>query len=109
MRKILLLTLFIISLSCTHAPTRADRMERQATDYLQHTTKPLKAYPIVAESTESPDTLFVGFVGYRCSIDRDLSVYKVVFVGVQGDSIVYVGNHEGTARFATFGNEINVN
>jgi len=102
MRKLLLLTVAVALLSCSHTPTRPERMEKAATEYMRRTTKPLKSHVIEAECLESGDTQFVGFVGYRCTIDNTLSAYKVVFVGVRGDSIVYVGNSEESANIAAF-------
>ena len=92
---LILLVLFLCS--CSHTPTRAELIEQKATEYLQRTTHPMNDYCVVAKGTESKDSIFVGFVGYRCMIADQYSIYRVVFVGVKGDSIVYVGTNEETA------------
>lgn len=99
MRHTTTLLLFVFFLcSCTHTPTRAELIEQKATEYLQRTTHPMSDYCVVAKDTESKDSIFVGFVGYRCAIEGQYSIYKVVFVCVKGDNIVYVGTNEETAN-----------
>lgn len=100
MRKILpyILTVLLLT-SCGHTPTRAERIEKAATEYLQRTTYPMSDYTIVSKEIESSDNTFMGFVGYRCTISNHYSAYKVVFVGVKGDSIVYVGTSEDMAKW----------
>lgn len=96
-KLITLLLTTIVLFSCNHPQTRGDRMESKATEYIKRTTHPLKDYIIAAEHVESNDTNFLGYVGYRCAITEQYEVFKVVFVAVQGEDIVYVGPHEETA------------
>lgn len=98
----LLLFVFFLS-SCTHTPTRAELIEQKATTYLKRTTHPMTSYTIVGKGTQSDDSIFVGFVGYRCMIADHYSIYRVVFVGVKGDSIVYVGGNEDIAMHKVYG------
>lgn len=103
MKRIFTLLLLTAILSaCSHTPTRSEIIEQKATAYLTRTTKPMSSYTIVGKGTQSDDSIFVGFIGYRCSIENNYSIYKVVFVGMHGDSVVYVGTNEETAKRITY-------
>ena len=102
MKYCLILLLTISLVSCTHTPTRAEIIEQKATAYLTRTTKPMSSYTIVGKGTQSDDSIFVGFVGYRCMIADQYSIYRVVFVGMHGDSVVYVGTNEEAAKRITY-------
>ena len=101
MRHTATLLLFVLFLcSCTHTPTRAERMEDKAAEYLQRTTHPMTDYVVAAKNLETNDTNFMGFISFKCIIGNQYSIYKIVFVSVKGDSIVYVGPSEETAMRA---------
>jgi hypothetical protein len=103
MRKILpLLITALLAVSCATTPTRSERIEDAARKCLLNQPEPISAYTIVAKDTESDEDTMLAFVGYRCTIADEYSVYKVIFIGVQGDNIVYVGTDKEWAFDKTF-------
>ena len=101
MKYLLTLLLTLSFLSCSDTKTRSEVMEEMATEYLRLTTPNMDYYAIVGRDTESKDSVFIGFVGYLCTMERHYSTYKVVFVGMHGEKVVYVGTSEEAAKRIT--------